>query len=136
MVSAQKEQTVRPMSEEVRQAQQKLSEKHQKVKQDAVRLWELIDNPVYDAALDPEREFSAEAIAVAKRGRRSTMESALVGSIGQSAVRDFERSAKRHGADEEVKRLSEYPEALERYEKIMKAMQCSNRNVRQRRTGR
>ena len=107
----------RPVSTTVMNAQKKMTEHHDRIKLQAADLWKRLDNPAFDSPLGPESGFAAEAIAIAKRGRRATTESCIVGSMAtKRAIRDYERSAKNHGAtDEEILRLREYPEAVARY---------------------
>ena len=74
----------------------------------------MLGNPVYDAPVDIEACYPLAVLNIAKGGRHRTFETAVLGSNRTNrAIRDHERSAKRHGeADIEVARLIEYPEAL------------------------
>ena len=118
-----------------------MMDQHQKVKQDAIRLWGLVDHPVYDSSRNPELGFSAEAVAVAKRGRRNTAETALIGGTEtKKAARGHERSARRYGINEEVERLRGYPTAMEKYHDALQALQCGGatdpkRTTTRRKTG-
>ena len=116
----EKEKTDRPLSQAVLNSQ-KGERKHMRHKEEAKRLWTLLGNPVYDAPLNPETLFAPEAIAIAKRGRRSTMETIVCGSNAtKKAIRDHERSAlKRGDVMAGVHRLREYPDALIAYKKIV-----------------
>ena len=97
---------------------------HREVKSDAMRLWSRLGNPVYDSTFNPEDGFSEEAVLVAKRGRRCTMETHFLGIIQtKKRVRDYERSAKYYGNDEEqLKRLEEYPKALRSCQEIVRRL--------------
>ena len=75
--SGQKEKVARPVSQALIAAQKKEEEKHRKHKEDAKRLWQRLDNPVFDSPLNPEASFPEEAIAIAKRGRQSTLETSV-----------------------------------------------------------
>ena len=114
----------RPLNPTMVSYQKRREEDHRKVKSDAMRLWARLDNPVYDSPINPEEGFSEEAILVAKRGRRCTMETHFLGSIQtKKRVRDYERSAKFYGNDEEqLKRLEEYPRALKSYQGIVRRL--------------
>ena len=79
-------------------AQRKLESHHRDMKKLAVQIWTRMDNPVFDSPELPEEGFPDEAIAIAKRGRRCTMETEAIGSnLTKRAIRDHERSALRHG---------------------------------------
>ena len=87
----------------------------------------ILDHPVFDAPLGPEKGFSEESILVAKRGRRCTMEKQLLGSNLAKKTRDFERSARRYGNEGgEMKLLQEYPDALQKYQKTVAAIRQRN----------
>ena len=103
-------------------------EHHDSVKKEALALWNRLDAPVYDSPMIPEAGFSSKAIEMAKRGRRCVEETAVCGSTKtRKSIRDFERSAARHGSvEEEVIRLSEYPVARERYLSIMNHLRQRN----------
>ena len=121
-----KNQVFRPISRQLAEEQKWEEERHRAVKMEALNLWRVLDNPVYDSPIDPEAAFSVEAVRIAKRGRRCTMETHLLGSSEtQRAIRNFERIAARHGNDQEqVQRLMEYPNALERYQRIVREVQA------------
>ena len=90
----------------------------------ALALWERLGAPVYDSPEEPEEGFSRQAIEMAKRGRRRTEETAACGSNrARKSLRDYERSALKHGdLDAEIGRLSEYPMARRKYANIMKGL--------------
>ena len=88
----------RPVSRVMMNARKQMEEHHLNLKWQGVRLWELLGNPVYDASMGPGSGYSAEAIAVAKRGRRCTIETAWIGrNATMKEIRDRERSAKKKG---------------------------------------
>ena len=111
----------RPVSNAMKDFQKQVEKQHRKVREHAVELWGLLDNPVFDGPLDPESAFSKEAILQDKRGRMSTLGTARIGSNNtKRAIRDFERSARRYGSvNEEAGRLREYPTAAINYVRIM-----------------
>ena len=90
-----------------------------------MKIWARLDHPVFDSPMNHESGFGEDGILVAKRGRRCTMETRLLGSnqTKKKKTRDFERSARRYGNDdEEIRRLREYPEALEQYRRTLSAL--------------
>ena len=116
----------RPECRAMVEKQKKDEEQHRVIKREASLLWDLLDNPVYDSPYDPESLFSADAIRIAKRGRRCTAETAVLGSNAtRKAIRDFERTARRHGNDDaEVERLREYPDALAAYKRTLRKIRA------------
>ena len=118
----------RPVPRALRAAQRQTEEHHRSMKQQAVQLWTLLGNPVFYSPANPEDGFTSEAIAIAKRGRRCAHETVRLGSNATNrAIRDHERSAKRHGNhDDEVERLREYPNALVGYARILRRAQSVN----------
>ena len=79
---------------------------------------------MHDAPSDPEKDFTGEVIAIAKRGRKCTAETAVLGSNAtQRAIRNHERSAKRHGNNEvEIGRLRAYQAAAIAYKRTMRML--------------
>ena len=94
---------------------------HRATKEQAAKLWELLDHPVYDSPVDPEALFPADVTAIAKRGRRSTQETACLGiNATKRDIREHERSARKRCNDgEEILRLREYPTALANYNRVI-----------------
>lgn len=95
-----------------------------------MRLWNLLDNPVYYSPRNAESHFPDYAIKAAERGRRCDMEISLLGSnVANRAIRDFERSARRHGGDQVgLERLTEYHNAIDGYQRILRRMHARRRN--------
>ena len=119
----------RPTSKAMRDHQLKEEAQHRRVKEEAAKLWQMLDNPVFDSPENPELLFSAEAVRIAKRGRRCTTETVVLGSNAtEKAIRDFERSARRHGDENaEIERLREYPDALRGYQRILRRVKAQRR---------
>ena len=115
----------RPVDPAIVAVQKKREVTHRRVKSDAVRLWSILGNPVFDSPMHHDRGFIEDAILVAKRGRRCAMETHMLGSnLTKKKTRDFERSARRYGNEgEELRRLTEYPEALKKYHLTLAALQ-------------
>ena len=121
-----KKKFIRPSPQAAVQAQKDMEAKHRQVKTEAKRLWFLLGNPVYESPINPEAQFSSEAATLAKRGKRCTTEAVAQGSTRtRKEIRDFERSAQRHGNDQEqVERLREYPTALADYQRILRKLRA------------
>ena len=117
-----KNRVFRPVSQALADSQKKAEAEHRRTKEEAKQLWYLLARPVYDSPSDPASTFSADAVAMGKRGRRCTIETAVLGSNNiHRAIRDFERSAKMNGNETaEVERLEEYPAALDSYHRILR----------------
>ena len=112
----------RPASQARTEAQRKTEAEHRRTREEAEQLRYLLDHTVYDSPSNPDALFSAVAVAIAKRGRRCVIETALLGSNNtRSAIRNFDRRAKKHGDENaEVGRLKEYHTALDSYHRIMR----------------
>lgn len=94
--------------------------KRERVNQEATQLWGRIDHPTADQTRNHEKGFSADAVAMAKRGRRRTFESACGSTETRKAIRNHERSAWKHGdVTMDAERLLEYPQDICRYNKVM-----------------
>ena len=88
----------------------------------------MLGNPAFDSSMRPELGFIEDAIIVAKRGRRFTMETQLLDStLAKKKTRGFERSARRYGDEGgEIRRLREHPDAMDRYRETVEALQRRN----------
>ena len=124
----------RHVSETLTDAEKRTESHHREIKGESQRLWRLLDNPVYDSSSDPEALLSTEALATAKRGRRCAMETSPLGSNNTlRAIRDFERSAQRHGGENvQAERLLEYPLAMGRYPRILRRVRARSGKKRNR----
>ena len=98
-----------------------MEKEHHGRKNQALERWERLDNPSYDAPLNIEACYSEEVLNIAKRGRKCTLETAVMGRNKPKRARmDHERSAKLSGETEiEVELVREYPEALWRYRDVL-----------------
>ena len=121
-----KEMKSRPIPREVLEEQKRRERTHREIKSEALELWKLLENPVFDSPLNHESNFSDAAVQLAKRGKRCTVESGIVGSTNtKKAIRSYERSAKRHGNEMvEVERLQEYPNAVQDYSRILRKLKA------------
>ena len=85
---------------------------------------ELLDNPAHGAPSGPEQDFSKDVISIAKRGRRCTAETAVLGCHAtQKAIRNHERRDRRYGNEEvEIGRFREYTDAVTAYKRTMRRL--------------
>ena len=125
----QKNRVFRPVSRALTDAQRRTEATHRTTKEGAKQLWYLLGNPAYDSPSNPESMFSAEAVDMAKRGRRRTVETSLLGCNNtRRAIRDFEWIARKHGDESsEIERLKGYPTAMGNYRRILRFAKASRR---------
>ena len=76
--SGRGEKFFRPSSHVALQAQKDMEMKHRQVKMEAHQLWFLLENPVYDSPINPELQFSRDAITLAKRGKGAPWKPSLM----------------------------------------------------------
>ena len=133
---SRKNRAFRPVSKTLTEEQQTMGEDHREIKDEAIRLWNLMGSPVYDSPSGPVALLSDEAVTTAKRGRRFTMETGRLGSNNtRRAICDIDRIACRHGGvNAQIERLRGYPIALEIYPRIIRRVraECGSRRTKRR----